>query len=64
MPKGDGKDGEGWPCKTCGGRGYTLTRVNVTEIWKRCCPICKGTGKEKSCQQELSHDLSEPERLF
>ena len=31
-------------CGACAGKGYTLTRVNATEIWKRTCPICGGLG--------------------
>lgn len=31
-------------CGTCDGKGYTLTRVNVTEMWQRECPTCKGKG--------------------
>ena len=41
MPKGKEKG----PCPVCKGKGYTLTRVNVTSLWKRKCPECKGTGR-------------------
>jgi len=44
MPRGNETPKRPTVCGTCKGKGYTLTRVNVTDLWKRTCPTCDGKG--------------------